>query len=110
VHYTPALDRTFFALSDPTRRGILERLGHGPATIGELAKPFGLTLNGVKKHVGILEEVDLVVTAKVGRARECHLGPAQLEGATEWIDDYRRTWQRRLDRFGSYVEKQGAGR
>jgi DNA-binding transcriptional ArsR family regulator len=67
------------ALSDPTRRRILERLAGRPASIGELAEPFGLTLNGVKKHVGILEEVDLVVTAKVGRARECQLGPAQLE-------------------------------
>jgi DNA-binding transcriptional ArsR family regulator len=104
------LDRTFFALSDRTRRGILQHLGRGPATIGELAKPFGLTLNGVKKHVGILEEVDLVVTAKVGRARVCQLGPAQLEGATEWIDDYRRIWQRRLDRFGTYVERKDAGR
>jgi DNA-binding transcriptional ArsR family regulator len=110
VHYNATLDRTFFALSDPTRRGILERLGRGPATIGELATPFGLTLNGVKKHVGILEEVDLVVTAKVGRARECQLGPAQLEDATSWIDDYRRTWQSRLDRFGTYVEQQDAGR
>ena len=110
MHYHRALDRTFFALSDPTRRGILERLGHGPATIGELAEPFGLTLNGVKKHVGILEEVDLVVTAKVGRARECQLGPAQLEDATAWIDDYRRVWQRRLDRFGSHVERKKAGR
>jgi DNA-binding transcriptional ArsR family regulator len=109
VHYNATLDRTFFALSDPTRRGILQRLGSGPATIGELAAPFGLTINGVKKHVGILEEVDLVVTAKVGRARECQLGPAQLEDATEWIHDYRQTWQRRLDRFGSYVERQEAG-
>jgi DNA-binding transcriptional ArsR family regulator len=110
VHHQASLDRTFFALSDPTRRGILERLGREPATIGELARRFGLTLNGVKKHVGILEEVDLVVTAKVGRARRCQLGPAQLEDATEWIDDYRRTWQRRLDRFGSYVEGKEAGR
>lgn len=104
------LDRTFFALSDPTRRGILERLGRGPATIGELAEPFGLTINGVKKHVGILEEVDLVATEKVGRARECQLGPAQLEDATSWIDDYRSTWESRLDRFGSYVEENHPGR
>jgi DNA-binding transcriptional ArsR family regulator len=110
VHYNSTLDRTFFALADATRRGILERLADGPATIGELAEPFGLTLNGIKKHVGILEEVDLVVTAKVGRARECQLGPGQLEDATSWIDDYRRIWQRRLDRFGSYVEKEDAGR
>lgn len=99
------LDRTFFALSDPTRRSILERLASGPATIGELAAPFDLTLNGVKKHVGILESVDLVITAKVGRSRECRLGPAQLENATSWIDDYRRAWERRLDRFGAYVEQ-----
>ena len=104
------LDRTFFALSDSTRRSILERLGGGPATIGELAEPFGLTLNGVKKHVGILEEVDLVVTAKVGRARTCRLGPAQLDDATEWITDYRRSWERRLNRFASYVETNDAGR
>jgi uncharacterized protein YndB with AHSA1/START domain len=71
------------ALSDPTRRSILERLGRGPATIGQLAEPFGLTLNGLKKHVGILEDVDLVITNKVGRARECRLGPAQLQGATD---------------------------
>ena len=86
VHYSTTLDRTFFALSDPTRRGILERLGPRPATLGKLAKPFGLTLNGVKKRVGILEEVDLVVTAKVGQARECRLGPAQLKEATSSID------------------------
>jgi DNA-binding transcriptional ArsR family regulator len=109
VHYQP-LDRTFFALSDATRRGILERLGQGPATIGELAQPFGLTLNGVKKHVGVLEEVDLVVTAKVGRARECQLGTARLEHAMEWIEDYRRSAQRRLDRFGAYVERKDARR
>ena len=104
MHHNATLDRTFFALSDPTRRGILERLARGPATIGQLATPFGLTLNGLKKHVGILEDVDLVVTAKVGRARECRLGPAQLEDATGWIDDYRRAWERRLDRFGAYME------
>src|SRR3954447_3711085 len=104
VQHNQTLDRTFFALSDSTRRGILERLARGPATIGELAEPFGLTLNGLKKHVDILETVDLVVTEKVGRARECRLGPAQLEDAAGWIDDYRRTWERRLDSFGTYVE------
>ena len=110
VHYTPTLDRTFFALSDPTRRTILELLAARPATIGELAEPFGLTLNGVKKHVRVLEQADLVVTAKVGRARECRLGPAQLQDAARWIEDYRRAWQGRLDRFGAYVEhRQGRG-
>jgi len=105
VQHNQTLDRTFFALSDPTRRSILERLAAGPATIGELAEPFGLTLNGVRKHVGILERVDLVITAKVGRARECRLGPAQLENTTAWIESYRRAWERRLDRFGAYVEE-----
>ncbi len=76
-----------------------------PATIGELAEPFGLTLNGVKKHVRVLEEADLVITEKVGRARECQLGPAQLQDAARWIDEYRRAWQGRLDRFEAYVEQ-----
>jgi DNA-binding transcriptional ArsR family regulator len=101
---TSTLDRTFFALSDPTRRSILSRLAGGPATIGELAAPLGLTLNGVKKHVGILEEVELVITAKVGRARECQLGPAELQDVTGWIDTYRRALQGRLESFATYVE------
>jgi DNA-binding transcriptional ArsR family regulator len=105
VHYNATLDRTFFALSDPTRRGILDRLARSPATLSELAAPFGMTLNGVKKHVGILEDVDLVATAKVGRARECRLGPAPLDDAAQWIEAYRRSWERRLDRFGAYVEE-----
>jgi len=71
-------------------------------------RTFGLTLNGLKKHVGILEDVDLVITNKVGRARECRLGPAQLQEATDWIEDYRRMWEARLDRFGEYVEKRKA--
>jgi DNA-binding transcriptional ArsR family regulator len=110
VHYIATLDRAFFALSDPTRRSILERLRGGPATIGELAKPFGLTLNGVKKHVGVLEEAELVITEKVGRARECRLGPAQLDEATHWIEEYRRAWEGRLDRFEAYVEQRPARR
>lgn len=105
MHHSETLNRTFFALSDPTRRRILERLTRGPATIGELAEPFGLTLNGLKKHVGILETVDLVTTEKVGRARQCRLGPAQMEEATSWMEDYRRDWARRLNRFGAYVEE-----
>lgn len=105
MHYNATLDRTFFALSDPTRRQMLDQLTRAPATLSELAAPFGLTLNGVKKHVGILEDVGLVVTAKVGRTRECRLGPAQLDDAARWIKDYRRSWQRRLDRFGTYVEE-----
>ena len=100
------MDQTFFALSDPTRRGILERLSSGPATISQLAAPFGLTLNGIKKHVGILETADLVVTEKVGRARECRLGPSALTEVTEWIETYRRAWEGRIDRFGRFVEEE----
>ena len=110
MHYTETLDRTFFALSDPTRRRILELLGGGPATISELAEPFGLTLNGVKKHVAVLEDADLVITEKVGRARECRLGPAELLEVTRWIEEYRRAWEGRLDRFGNYVEQKEGGR
>ncbi len=95
----------FFALSDPTRRGILERLSGGPATISELAGPFDLTINGIKKHVGILERAELVVTEKVGRSRECRLGAAGLAEVTEWIEGYRRAWEGRIDRFGRYVER-----
>jgi DNA-binding transcriptional ArsR family regulator len=110
VHYTPTLDRTFFALSDPTRRRILELLAARPATIGELSEPFGLTLNGVKKHVRVLEDADLVITEKVGRARECRLGPAQLQDAARWIEEYRHAWHGRLDRFEAYVEQRKAER
>ena len=102
---SPTLDETFFALSDPTRRAILERLGGGPATISELAGPYGLTINGIKKHVGILETADLVVTEKVGRARECRLGPAGLAEVSEWIEGHRRAWEGRLDRFERHVER-----
>ena len=83
----------------------MERLGHGPATLGELAGAFGLTLNGIKKHVGILEEVDLVATAKIGRTRQCRLGSAELRGVTDWIASHRRRTEARLDSFSAYVEK-----
>jgi DNA-binding transcriptional ArsR family regulator len=106
---SPTLDGTFFALSDPTRRGILERLGRGPATISQLAKPFGLTINGVEKHVGILERADLVATEKVGRARQCRLGPASMAEATAWMEGHRRVWENRLDRFERYVERTSRG-
>lgn len=110
VQCQSTLDRTFLALSDPTRREILERLGHGPATIGELAGPSGMSLTGLKKHVRVLEDVGLVSTEKVGRTRECRLGPEQLEDATRWIETHRRRWERRLDRLGGYIEKRRGGR
>ena len=98
------LDRTFSALSDPTRRQILDRLGRGPASISELAQPFGMSLTGIKKHVQILEEARLVATEKVGRTRRCRLGSEQLDDAVEWIEIYRKQWERRLDGLEAYLE------
>ena len=109
VQYQLELDRTFSALSDPTRRAILERLGRGPATIGELAEPFGMSLTGLRKHVHVLEAADLVVTQKVGRTRRCRLGPARLEDATRWIEEHRNLWERRLDRLEEYIGERKGG-
>ncbi|HWR86540.1 MAG TPA: metalloregulator ArsR/SmtB family transcription factor [Rhodoglobus sp.] len=96
------LDRAFAALADSTRRGILERLGQGPATIGELAEPAGITLTGMKKHVQVLEDAGLVTTEKVGRARQCRLGSERLDDAMAWITFYQRLWERRLDGLEAY--------
>jgi DNA-binding transcriptional ArsR family regulator len=104
VQYQPQLDRTFAALADPTRRAVLERLGHGGATITELAEPFGISLTGMKKHVRVLEDVELVETEKIGRARRCSLGARRLEDARQWIDAYREMVDGRLDRLGELLE------
>src|SRR5215218_2023889 len=106
----PQLDRTFAALADPTRRRILERLGRGSATISELAEPFGISLTGMKKHVRVLEDAELVTTAKVGRVRRCELGPRRLEDVQAWIDAYRRMLDERLDRFGELLERRKESR
>ena len=109
VKYSGAvLDRTFSAVSDPTRRDILERLARGPASMSELAQPLGISLPGLMKHVKILEEADLVKTQKNGRTRECALGSARLEDAAEWIESYREAWERRLDRLETYIAKKRA--
>ena len=99
------MDRALAALADPTRRAILERLGRGNATITELAEPFGISLTGCKKHVRVLEEAELVSTVKVGRARECSLGPRRLDDVQAWIETYRRMLDERLDRFGELLER-----
>jgi DNA-binding transcriptional ArsR family regulator len=104
VQYQP-LDRTFAALADPTRRAILERLGQGSATISELAEPFGISLTGLKKHVAVLEEAQLVTTEKVGRARRCTAGPRRLDDVAEWTAAYRTMLDDRLDRFGQMLER-----
>src|SRR5918993_1630076 len=95
----PHIDRTFAALGDPTRRGILERLGRGPATISDLAGPFGISLTGMKKHVRVLEDAGLVTTEKVGRTRVCSAGPRRLEDVQSWTESYRRMLNERLDRL-----------
>jgi DNA-binding transcriptional ArsR family regulator len=110
VQYQRQLDQTFAALADPTRRQVLERLGGGSATISELAEPFDMSLTGMKKHVRVLEEAELVQTEKVGRARRCSLGPRQLEDVTEWIEAYRRMLEERFDRLGELLEEPKGGR
>src|SRR3984885_4883252 len=104
VQYQAELDTTFAALADPTRRAILGRLGAGTATISELAEPFGMSLTGLKKHVRILEDAELVSTEKVGRARQCTLGPRRLEDVQSWIEQYRRVLDGRPDRLGELFE------
>ena len=104
VQYAP-IDRTLTAIADPTRRAVLERLGTGSATITELAEPFGISLTGMKKHVRVLEDAELVATQKVGRTRRCTLGPRRLEDVEAWIGTYRRMVDERLDRFGELLER-----
>ncbi len=104
VQYQP-IDRTLAALADPTRRGILERVGRGSATITELAQPYGISLTGMKKHVQVLEDAGLVTTEKVGRTRQCTAAPRGLEDVREWTDAYRRMLEERLDRFGQLLER-----
>jgi DNA-binding transcriptional ArsR family regulator len=102
VQYSTMVDRAFAALADPTRRAVVERLGSGSATISELAEPFGMSLTGMKKHIRLLEEAELVTTEKVGRVRRCMLAPYAFEGIS--------TWLQRLDRFAQVVERtKGAG-
>jgi DNA-binding transcriptional ArsR family regulator len=97
------LDGAFAALSDPTRRGILDRLGRGPASISELAAPFHMTITGVKKHVRILEDAHLLTSTKVGRVRQCRIETAALKTVEDWISERRNRWERRLDRLGAYL-------
>lgn len=99
------LDASFAALSDATRRGVLERLGRADASITDLAEKFHMTLTGIKKHVGILEQAGLVTTEKVGRVRTCKLGPLRLDDETAWIERYRQLWTARFDELDKIVEQ-----
>ncbi len=106
VQYTGAvLDASFAALSDATRRGVLEQLGHADASITDLAERFHMTLTGMKKHVGVLEQAGLVMTEKVGRVRTCKLGLRGLEIEAEWIERHRRLWAARFDELDKIVEE-----
>lgn len=105
VQYSRKLDGTFGALADPTRRGILERLGRSDAAISELAEDFDMTLTGIKKHVHVLEAAGLVTTEKVGRVRRCTLGPRRLDDEAAWIETYRRMLEGRLNRLGEFLER-----
>lgn len=105
VQHHPRLDSGFAALSDVTRRGILQRLGKGDASISELADAFEMTLTGIKKHVAVLEDAGLLTSEKVGRVRTCRLGPRRLEDEAKWIDEYRRMLDARLDRLGAFLAR-----
>lgn len=106
VQYSsPPLDSTFSALSDGTRRGILERLGRGTASISDLAESFGMTLTGIKKHVRILEDAKLVQSEKVGRVRTCSLGSRRLEDEQAWIAQYQRMIEDRFDRLDDFLRR-----
>ena len=98
-------DASFAALSDATRRGVLEQLGRGNASITDLAEKFHMTLTGMKKHVSVLEQAGLVTTEKVGRIRTCKLGLRRLEEEAAWIERYRQLWAARFDELDKIVEE-----
>jgi DNA-binding transcriptional ArsR family regulator len=102
---TPRFDASFSALSDATRRGVLEQLGRADASISDLADRFHMSLTGMKKHVGILEQAGLVATQKVGRVRTCRLGQRRLEDEAAWIERYRQLWAARFDELDNIVEE-----
>jgi DNA-binding transcriptional ArsR family regulator len=99
------LNASFAALSDATRRGVLEQLGRADASITELAAKFDMTLTGMKKHVGVLEQAGLVATEKVGRVRTCRLGPRRLDAETAWLERYQQLWAARFDALDQLVEE-----
>ena len=104
-HYRTGVDASFAALADATRRGVLEQLGRADASISDLAEKFQMTLTGMKKHVGVLEQAGLVTTEKVGRVRTCRLGQRRLEDEAAWIERYRRRWEARFDELDKVVEQ-----
>lgn len=104
-HSLSDLDASFAALADATRRGVLEHLGRADASITELADKFDMTLTGMKKHVGVLEQAGLVTTEKIGRVRTCRLGERRLEDETAWLERYRQRWAARFDELDTVVDE-----
>jgi DNA-binding transcriptional ArsR family regulator len=100
------LDRVFHALADPSRRGMVERLCRGPASVSELARPLEMSLAAVVQHLQVLEASGLVRSEKVGRVRTCHIEPAALHTAEHWIGERRASWEHRLDRLGAFLADQ----
>src|SRR5688572_3217741 len=104
-YHLASFDASFGALSDATRRGVLEHLGRADASITDLAQKFDMTLTGIKKHVRVLEQAGLVTTEKVGRVRTCKLGRRRLEEEAAWLEKYRQLWDARFDELDSVVEE-----
>lgn len=100
-----SLDATFQALGDPTRRGLIERLAQGPASVSELARPFAMSLPAIHQHLAVLEACGLVASEKVGRVRTCRIEPQALSLAEQWITERRDQWERRLDRLGDHLRR-----
>lgn len=105
LNKSPALDLTFQALADPTRRAMVERLAHGPVSVTELARPFAMSLPAVMQHLAVLETSGLVRSEKTGRVRTCRVDPQALSLAEQWINARRTEWERRLDRLGVYLDQ-----
>jgi DNA-binding transcriptional ArsR family regulator len=103
VEYPPALDATFAAVSDPTRRDILRALTDGEASVTELAEPFGISLQAVSKHIGVLDAAGLVAREKEGRVQWCRLTAAPMKAADEWIGNYREFWDEQLEALEAYL-------
>jgi DNA-binding transcriptional ArsR family regulator len=105
LQHSPSLDLAFQALADPARRAMVERLCEGPASVSELAQPFGMSLSAIVQHIAVLEGAGLVRSQKTGRVRTCQVEPAALRTVEKWISERRVLWERRLDRLGDYLKE-----
>jgi len=103
-NYQQSIDLTFVALSDPTRRAVVQALSNGPATVSELAQPFKMALPSFTQHLGILEGAGLIVSRREGRSRMCSLNPAALKDAEDWMAAHRQQWESRMDRYEAHLK------